>query len=1252
MPRVIPQPRGKYNARLGKGLTKRDPTRTGLLRKLFSKEIRRRFSRLFAETRRLIQDPVYNAFCPTGPGGGQDNSCSPSGGGSSRTVEIKNTLGRTIAKVDLENRPTPAALKRWLQVIRKSGDEDTAPLRGAVIGGEVYVWEAKVDNPKEALGYTGIFHQDVADALGKPRPMQSDKFDVGLKDGQPVVQVFSGLLGTNPLITKWVDEQGLVTNLASTQFNIEQQDLIDDIKHIQSLLDPDDVVELEEQPHITVRYGLHGQEADQVQQLYQNTLPIRVRLGGLSLFPAGGLTSLRGGPEYDVLKIDVESKGLSALHQRLGLLPNTSTHSTYRPHLTIAYLKPGTGIKYVGESGMEGTELTFDRLVFSNDEREHTILENAFCPTGPGGGQDNSCSPNALSKEGRDLYVGAYKSPGGKKYDVEVRKVDDETADILYLRARGQGTGSFADVVKEFAKDMKQLGFTKVTYSTALDDKTGGKARERLFKRLEKLVNNAIKVSLLQTDNARTKNQHVNRFMKDFEAKVKTTVKDRPWWVGFVDSGFQTGVGRAYDDKKKPLLLPVEERKAYQAGKRQFVKSTVRGTKDVRKDLYGKVEEDLDRITSQLGDKLRNYLIKAQEEGRKIRDAAAEILPKLEAEGLRRAENVAQFRTVQAHAEGQLAAFEDMGIDDIGVLVEWTTADAPCPMCSAMEGVVLRPEDAHGLIPRHPHCKCSFEPIDSEDVDEDDHIADRAGIRRAVKASIRQGARKGVKFSKALEDEEWRGAEMEVGGRLLFNITPELMEFSRFARNAFCPTGPGGGQGNSCSPNRGGSAPSEKIVKAAANFVYRWSWGGKQGPPKSLPNLATEKFLRQFAPTEPVKLYRFEREDHNISKRQMGDTYKVPLESWTHDKEMAEGIAESLSEDGPRYIVREKVFQPHEVYTDFTQFPKELQNVLKSKGGDSEMQEVLVWKFTKNQFCPTGKGGGVDPTCSPSSTTKSGEDLYSASRGKDKVWRLANGQPAPEHIQKLGIPPGWKDVEINPNPKGTTYAKGIDSKGRVQTKYSATKTAQQAAAKFGRTRELIQKRAQIYKEIERDAKDPELKEQAECLKLVMQTGMRPGSDKDTKADHKSYGATTLEGRHVLANKDGTVTLRVVTGKNKGREVEFPVNDKATASMLKSRAKEAGKTGRLFQTSAANLRDYSKTKDGGGFKTKDHRTALGTETALRAIKRMPTPKPTEYKDKVKAVATIVAKALGNTPPIALKSYIDPQVFASWNKGLKK
>lgn len=300
-----------------------------------------------------------------------------------------------------------------------------------------------------------------------------------------------------------------------------------------------------------------------------------------------------------------------------------------------------------------------------------------------------------------------------------------------------------------------------------------------------------------------------------------------------------------------------------------------------------------------------------------------------------------------------------------------------------------------------------------------------------------------------------------------------------------------------------------------------------------------------------------------------------------------------------------------------------------------------------NVFCATGKGGGVDPTCGK--ITVKGQTLSFATRDPDtKKWMMGNGKPAPDHIQKLGIPPAWSNVHVNTDSKGTILARGLDSKGRVQMKYSESHSATQAAVKFKRVTELRKKREGIFKEIEKDRKNPELREQADCLRLVMQTGIRPGSTKDTGADYKSFGATTLEGRHVKV-KGNKVFLEFVSGKNKGRPITIPVRDEATANMLRQRAAAAGKNGRLFNTDANKLRDYSKTKDGGGFKTKDHRTALGTETALAAIKQSTPPtNKKEYKAMVKAVATEVSQTLGNTPSVALKSYIDPIVFAQWRQ----
>lgn len=228
---------------------------------------------------------------------------------------------------------------------------------------------------------------------------------------------------------------------------------------------------------------------------------------------------------------------------------------------------------------------------------------------------------------------------------------------------------------------------------------------------------------------------------------------------------------------------------------------------------------------------------------------------------------------------------------------------------------------------------------------------------------------------------------------------------------------------------------------------------------------------------------------------------------------------------------------------------------------------------------------------------------------------------------------------------------GRDSKGREKRLYSNSHDMQASAAKFGRVSELRKKRDKIFKEVDSDIRKDNKTEEALVTKLIMKTGMRPGSDVDTKSDYKSYGATTLEGRHVVQNSDGSVSLKFVPGKKKGKEIEMPVHDSEFGKQLLERSRSVGPEGRMFHTTAEKVRNYSKSKDGGGFKTKDHRTALGTDTAVQLIETLAEPKNLkEYKSSVKNIAEKVSNLLGNTPSIALKAYIDPHVFSVWKSKL--
>jgi len=130
----------------------------------------------------------------------------------------------------------------------------------------------------------------------------------------------------------------------------------------------------EVEPHVTVLYGLHTNDQQDVKKLVQEFGSVKIKLGPLKIFPANEKQSQRGGSQYDVLYASVKSKDLVTLNNELKSLPHTSTFPKYVPHVCIAYLKPGEGKKYVGRKDLNGQECEVNSVIFSPVEGPKTQI--------------------------------------------------------------------------------------------------------------------------------------------------------------------------------------------------------------------------------------------------------------------------------------------------------------------------------------------------------------------------------------------------------------------------------------------------------------------------------------------------------------------------------------------------------------------------------------------------------------------------------------------------------------------------------------------------------------------------------------------------------------------------------------------------------------------------------------------------------------------------------------------------------------
>ena len=243
------------------------------------------------------------------------------------------------------------------------------------------------------------------------------------------------------------------------------------------------------------------------------------------------------------------------------------------------------------------------------------------------------------------------------------------------------------------------------------------------------------------------------------------------------------------------------------------------------------------------------------------------------------------------------------------------------------------------------------------------------------------------------------------------------------------------------------------------------------------------------------------------------------------------------------------------------------------------------------------------------------------------------------------VPPAWVNVRYASDPNARIMVMGEDNKGRTQYLYNPKHVTATAKEKFSRINSLNKVYDDLVAENVKNMKKG--KTEAECLALIIDTGIRPGSEKETNAKVDAFGATTLEGRHIIV-KGKKVQLDFV-GK-KGVPLLIPVNSPEVANMLIRRKSEVGDSGRIFPISGDRLLLYTKGLGGGaGYQSKDFRTHLGTDTAMKAMKMIeaPTTMP-QYKRAVLKVAEMVAERLGNTRKVALGSYINPAIFEKWRR----
>jgi DNA topoisomerase-1 len=263
-----------------------------------------------------------------------------------------------------------------------------------------------------------------------------------------------------------------------------------------------------------------------------------------------------------------------------------------------------------------------------------------------------------------------------------------------------------------------------------------------------------------------------------------------------------------------------------------------------------------------------------------------------------------------------------------------------------------------------------------------------------------------------------------------------------------------------------------------------------------------------------------------------------------------------------------------------------------------------------------------------------------------------------ERIEKLRIPPAWRDVWISPRASAKLQATGRDRAGRTQYLYSSEFRAQQEQAKYDKLVRFGDRLPEIRKamaaDMDRDSLDRD-RVTAIALRLINRGWFRPGSERYAK-ESRTYGITTLRKGHVDVR--GTRIRLDFPGKHKVRVRTVLVDPELADAIKQLAALPGGRRlfrfrngdGELVNLTERHLNDYVQTHLGDEFTVKDFRTWGGTLlAAIGFAEHGPRDSETAAKKIVVAVCRSVADQLGNTPAVCRASYISPPVIAQYMDG---
>lgn len=253
-----------------------------------------------------------------------------------------------------------------------------------------------------------------------------------------------------------------------------------------------------------------------------------------------------------------------------------------------------------------------------------------------------------------------------------------------------------------------------------------------------------------------------------------------------------------------------------------------------------------------------------------------------------------------------------------------------------------------------------------------------------------------------------------------------------------------------------------------------------------------------------------------------------------------------------------------------------------------------------------------------------------------------------DRLNKVALPPAYVDAWFCPSPHGHIQAVGYDARGRRQYRYHLDFRAQQDAAKYDRLADFGRALPLLRAQVERDiAGRPTAHDTvvAAVIRLLDEGHIRVGNESYAR-ENKSFGATTLRTRHAKVSRSA---LSLQYRAKSGIMRKLTISDRGLLRVVRrvqdlpgqNLFQYLGDDGVVCPVGSSDVNAYIKAAMGDDFSAKHFRT---WGASVIALEQVATSIRTETRLKVADLLAPVAEALGNTPTIARKSYVHPQVLS--------